>query len=111
MLPCRSPNGCSVGASSLSHKELVEGARPSAPISMAFYRPPFNAPEPRLNYLRPTLSPRVGSPNGKPHLMMTRRTFIDADMRVASFLGWVEAGDVHFIPATTYGQLSAAGHQ
>jgi hypothetical protein len=27
----------------------------------------------------------VGSPNSKPHLMLARRTIVDADMRVVSF--------------------------
>jgi hypothetical protein len=51
------------------------------------------------------------SPNSKAHLMVARRTTIDADMRVASFRQWVDACDVHFFPTPTLGQFSATGHQ
>ena len=37
------------------------GARPSAPISMAIYRPPFNAPEPRLALSEADLKVRVSA--------------------------------------------------
>ena len=52
----------------------------------------------------------VGTPNSKPHLMVARRTIVDADMRVPSFRQW-RACDMHFIPAPTLGQFGEAGHQ
>jgi hypothetical protein len=43
--------------------------------------------------------------------MVARRAIIDPDVRVASFRERIEAGELHFFPAPTWGQFSAAGHQ
>ena len=50
----------------------------------------------------------VGTPNSKPHLMVARRTIVDADMCVGSFR---QSCGVHIFPAPTHGQFSEAGHQ
>jgi hypothetical protein len=53
----------------------------------------------------------IARPNSEPHLMMARAAIIDSDMHVASFRKWVETRDLHFFPAPTYGQFSAARNQ
>jgi hypothetical protein len=53
----------------------------------------------------------VGSPNSKPHLMVTRSAIIDPDMDVASCRDLVEACDLHFLAAATHRQFSATGYQ
>jgi hypothetical protein len=53
----------------------------------------------------------VGAPNGKPHLILTCGTIVDADMRVASFRQWVDVRDMQFFPAPTLAKINEAGHQ
>ncbi len=48
----------------------------------------------------------VDTPNSKPHLMVARRTIVDADMCVGSFRRWVDACCVHIFPAPTHGPFS-----
>jgi len=48
----------------------------------------------------------VDTPNSKPHLMVARRTIVDADMCVGSFRHWVHACCVHIFPAPTHGPFS-----
>jgi hypothetical protein len=52
---------------------------------------------------------RVGAPNGKPHLVLTRRTNVDTDVGVGSFRQAVDARDVHVFSAPAHRQFSAAG--
>src|ERR1700739_3636581 len=58
---------------------------------------------------RRTLSRCVGSPNSKPHLMVTRTAIIDPDMGVTSCRELVEACDLHFLPAAKHRQFRATG--
>ena len=64
-----------------------QGKKPYAHI-FPFYR---TASVPSDRDEEAFLSRRIGSPNGKPHLMVARSAIIDADMRVASFRELIDA--------------------
>ncbi len=53
---------------------------------------------------------RVGSPDSKAHLVSACGATVHSDVRVASFRKLVDARNLHFFPAPTLGQFSAAGH-
>jgi len=42
-------------------------------------------------------------PDSKPHFVVTRRTIVNADMRVTLLRRWVDACDVHFFAAPALG--------
>jgi hypothetical protein len=58
-----------------------------------------------------SLSRRISSPNGKPHLMPASRAFVDANSCVACFGKPLNPCNLHHFATPTIGQFGTAGHQ